>query len=102
MIDHNPSQENTAPRPIQHPMHDHAFQAVLAATVQRRRRELGLRQDELAELASCSTRLVHTLENGKPTLRLDKLLAVLTVLGLELAIVPRNTTPDLPQPRSKR
>jgi hypothetical protein len=31
----------------------------------RRRREPGLRQDELAELANCPTRMVQTLENGK-------------------------------------
>ncbi len=60
----------------------------LAETVRRRRVELGLRQADLAELAGCSQRFVHTLEQGKPTLRLDKLLDVLEVLGLSLSIVP--------------
>ena len=58
----------------------------LAAVVIGRRNELGLRQEELAELADCSVRFVHTLEAGKTTLRLDKLLDVLTVLGLRLEI----------------
>lgn len=68
-------------------MHDQSFPAVLGASVRRRREELGLRQVELAELAACSTRFVHMLEASKPTVRLDKLLAVLLVLGLHLQIV---------------
>ena len=62
--------------------------AALAAAVRRRRHELGLRQDELAELAGCSTRFVHTVEHAKPGLRLDKLLDVLAVLGLGLSVRP--------------
>ena len=58
----------------------------LAAVVMGRREELGLRQEEVAELADCSVRFVHTIEAGKTTLRLDKLLDVLTVLGLRLEI----------------
>ena len=67
-------------------MHDRSFPEALAAGVRRRREELGLRQVELAELADCSTRFVHTLEAGTPSLRLDKLLAVLRVLGLRLQL----------------
>lgn len=47
---------------------------------------MGLRQEELAELAGCSTRFVHTVEAGKPTVRLDKLTDVLGVLGLRLTV----------------
>ncbi|HUF75130.1 MAG TPA: hypothetical protein VMM35_02585, partial [Longimicrobiales bacterium] len=53
--------------------------ASLAAVVTRRRKELGLLQSELAALAGCSERFVHTVEHGKQTLRLDKLLDVLEV-----------------------
>lgn len=60
----------------------------LGSVVKRRRRELGLRQEDLAELAGCSTRFVHTLEHGKPALMLDKVTDVLSVLGLRLAVVP--------------
>lgn len=60
----------------------------LADAVRQRRVELGLRQSDLAELAGCSQRFVHTVEQGKPTLRLDKILDVLEVLGLGLAVVP--------------
>jgi len=55
--------------------------------VRARRTKLGLKQQELAELAGCSTRFVHTVEAGKPTIRLDKLLDVLDVLGLRLTVV---------------
>jgi HTH-type transcriptional regulator / antitoxin HipB len=61
---------------------------VLGAHVRSRREGLGLRQAELADLAGCSTRFVHEVEAGKETARLDKVLDVLEVLGLDLALVP--------------
>jgi y4mF family transcriptional regulator len=70
-------------------MHDRASSAaVLGQEIRRRRLELGLHQDELAALAGVSTRFVHTLEQGKPTLRLDKVLDVLGQLGLDLVVEP--------------
>jgi HTH-type transcriptional regulator/antitoxin HipB len=70
-------------------MHDRADDPTFWADELRHRRlELGLRQDELAALADVSTRFVHTLEQGKPTLRLDKVLAVLAQLGLDLVLEP--------------
>ena len=75
------------------PVHDGFVSSVgrsvslLSETVRSRRKALGLRQAELADLAGCSERFVHTVENGKPSLRLDKLLDVLGVLGLELVVV---------------
>lgn len=62
--------------------------APLAEAVRRRREELGLRQTEVADLAGCSYRFVHTVEHGKTSLRFDKVLDVLEVLGLDLAVVP--------------
>jgi HTH-type transcriptional regulator / antitoxin HipB len=83
-----------------HPRHPFAPDpdriAPLAEAVRLRRTELGLTQAEVAELAGCSQRFVHTVEQGKPTLRLDKLLDVLEVLGLSLEVVAR--TPDLRKP----
>jgi HTH-type transcriptional regulator/antitoxin HipB len=70
-------------------MHDRADDpAFWSDEIRRRRLELGLRQEELAALANVSTRFVHTLEQGKPTLRLDKVLAVLGQLGLDLVVEP--------------
>lgn len=59
-----------------------------AAAVRARREAIGLRQEEVADLAGCSERFVHTVEQGKPTLRLDKVLDVLEVLGLDLTVTP--------------
>lgn len=61
----------------------------IARRVRMARSEAQLRQDELAFAAGVSTRLVHEIEAGKPTLRLDGLIKVLDALGLSLEIVHR-------------
>ena len=55
----------------------------IGAAVRRARKLAGLRQDDLAGLAGVGTRFLIELEAGKPTVRLDKLLAVLSTLGIE-------------------
>jgi y4mF family transcriptional regulator len=57
-----------------------------ASAVRRRRRHLGLRQDELADLAGVSERFVYALESGKRSVQLDKVVAVLSALGLHLEL----------------
>ncbi|MCB9917437.1 MAG: helix-turn-helix transcriptional regulator [Planctomycetes bacterium] len=64
-------------------MHDRS----LGSLVRSRRQRLRLKQAELAELAGCSTRFVHAVEVDKATVRLDKLIDVLRVLGLGLRVV---------------
>lgn len=58
----------------------------LADAVRLRRRDLGLRQDELADLAGVSERFVYALEKGKRSVQLDKVVAVLSALGLHLGL----------------
>ena len=55
-----------------------------------------LRQDELAFAAGVSTRLVHQVEAGKPTTRLDGLLKILQALGLTLEIAERPLRREAP------
>ena len=55
------------------------------------REALGLRQDELALAAGVSTRLVHQIESGKPTSRLDSIVRVLGALGLTLEVAERTS-----------
>lgn len=62
----------------------------LGQEVRARRRALGLTQAELADLAGSSERFVYGLEQGKGTVQLTKLLAVLRALGLGLLIAPGN------------
>ncbi len=59
----------------------------LGLALRRRRKALGLTQEELGRLAGCGLAFLYELESGKPTVRLDKLLAVLGVLGFELSLV---------------
>ena len=58
----------------------------LSGVVRGRRIALNLTQVELADLAEVSERLIRDLEVGRPTIRTDKLFAVLTALGLEIDI----------------
>ena len=54
-----------------------------------RRKEYQLRQEEVAEFARVSERFVREVEKGKHTVRLDKLIDVLTAVGLELVATDR-------------
>lgn len=59
---------------------------LLAGAVRARRRQLSLRQAELADLAGVSERFVYALEHGKKSVQLDKTVAVLAALGLHLEL----------------
>lgn len=56
----------------------------IGAIVRQARLAQGLRQDQLAAAAGVGVRFLVELEGGKPTVRLDKVLAVLNALGLRL------------------
>jgi HTH-type transcriptional regulator/antitoxin HipB len=58
----------------------------IAKSIRQRRIDLGLTQLELADLAEVSERLIRDLEKGRLSVRIDKLLALLKVLGLEILI----------------
>ena len=65
---------------------------LLAAEVRARRIALGLTQQDLADMAGVSERFVRFVEQGRPSIQLDSLLAVLDTLGLELRIATRTST----------
>ncbi|NTW94135.1 MAG: helix-turn-helix transcriptional regulator [Chlorobiaceae bacterium] len=60
---------------------------VLSEFVRNRRKALGLTQPELAEKAGTGLRFVRDLEQGKKTLRMDKVNQVLSLFGYELGPV---------------
>jgi y4mF family transcriptional regulator len=62
--------------------------AHLEHVVRTRRRQLELRQEDLADLAGVSLRFVQALEAGKRSVQLDRVEAVLAVLGLRLRVEP--------------
>lgn len=59
----------------------------LSRLVKSRRKELKITQVELAERAGVGLRFLRELEQGKPTLRLDKVNMVLDMFGYEMAPV---------------
>ena len=54
------------------------------------RKEAGLTQRELAEVCGCGVRFLSDLENGKPTVELDKTIHVLNTLSLDVIISARS------------
>lgn len=62
----------------------------IGATVRQARHSHGLTQTQLAGLAGTGLRFISELERGKPTVALDKTLAVLAVLGLSFKISAAN------------
>jgi y4mF family transcriptional regulator len=58
----------------------------LAKEITEMRKAAGLTQVELAERAGVGLRFVRELEQGKPTVRLDKVNQVLALFGGELAV----------------
>lgn len=58
----------------------------VADAARHRRRALGLTQAEVADLGGVSAKFLIEFERGKPSVRLDKVMDVLDVLGLELRV----------------
>ena len=56
----------------------------LGALVRETRKAQGISQEQLAGVANTGVRFVSDLENGKPTVQLDKTIKVLEALGLGL------------------
>jgi len=64
-----------------------AISVTLSAFVRDRRKSLGMTQPDLAEKAGTGLRFIRELEQGKKTLRMDKVNQVLALFGFELAPV---------------
>ncbi|MBS0213458.1 MAG: helix-turn-helix transcriptional regulator [Proteobacteria bacterium] len=58
----------------------------LAERVRATRKRHGLTQTQLAGLSGTGLRFISELERGKPTVTLDKVVAVLSTLGLQLRV----------------
>lgn len=59
--------------------------------VKRQRNGMNLRQLDVAGLANTGNRLIVDVENGKPTVQLQKVLDLLDILGLEVVIQPKTS-----------
>lgn len=60
----------------------------IAEYVKRMRRETGLTQVDLSEKAGVGLRFVRELEQGKESLRLDKVNQVLSLFASQVGVVP--------------
>ena len=58
----------------------------IANAVREARRSQGISQTVLAQLSNVGLRFVCEIEHGKKTVRFDKLLSVLTTLGMSLRL----------------
>jgi HTH-type transcriptional regulator/antitoxin HipB len=61
----------------------------LGAVVREQRRRLALKQLDIAGLGNTGNRFIVDLENGKPTVQLQKVLDVMDLLGLEVVVRPK-------------
>ena len=58
------------------------------------RKQYNLTQVELSEKSGVGLRLVRELEQGKQTLRLDKVNQILNLFGSEIGVVPMTKTDE--------
>ena len=65
--------------------------AELGTLVRVQRKRMALKQLDIAGLGNTGNRFIVELENGKPTLQLQKVLDVLDLLGLEVVVRPKNS-----------
>jgi len=62
----------------------------LSYFLKKKRKQLNLTQQQLAEKAGVGLRFIRDLEQGKTTLRMDKVNQVLKLFGQELGPLPVN------------
>lgn len=55
----------------------------IAVFIKKKRREAGLTQEEFAMRSGLGLRFIRDLEQGKSTVRMDKVNAALTMFGME-------------------
>jgi len=58
----------------------------IGKSVTRRRRELKLRQDDLAEMSGVTVRTIYNIEEGKGNPSLNTLSRLCDILGLEINV----------------
>lgn len=76
-------------------VHVHSAKEIGLA-IRKCRKNNGLTLTDVAGLTNVGIRFLSELENGKPTVRLDKLLRVANAMGLQLLIV------SPPDPRTEK
>ena len=63
--------------------------STLGKAINDRRRELGLKQKDVADATGFSVSFISDLENGKPTAELGKSIHIINMLGMDLNVDTR-------------
>jgi len=63
--------------------------STLGKAIKDRRRELGLKQKDVADATGFSVSFISDLENGKPTAELGKSIHIINMLGMDLNVEVR-------------
>ena len=63
----------------------------LGTVIRERRKQLALTQLDLAGLSNSGNRFIVEVENGKPSVQLQKVLDLVNLLGLELVVRAKTT-----------
>jgi len=66
----------------------------LSNFVKEKRKSVNLTQPQLAEKAGVGLRFIRELEQGKESLRIDKVNQVLQLFGYEVGAVPKTSLSD--------
>lgn len=83
--------ETANERPLGHSAHTVRTAQDIGRRVRQQRQDMNLRQLDVAGLANTGNRLIVDVENGKPTVQLQKVLDLLDILGLEVVIQPKTS-----------
>ena len=70
-------------------LHPKGYKMNIADFIKEKRKSVKLTQPELAEKAGVGLRFIRELEQGKQSLRLDKVNQVLQLFGYEVGPVPK-------------
>jgi len=62
---------------------------MLSEYLKKKRKSLNLTQQDLASKAGVGLRIIREMEQGKPTLRMDKVNQVLLLFGAELGVISK-------------
>ncbi|AZI69446.1 helix-turn-helix transcriptional regulator [Cloacibacterium normanense] len=66
------------------------MESKLSLFVKEKRKQLKLTQSELAERAGVGLRFIRELEQGKQTVRLDKVNQVLALFGSKMGVIKKS------------
>jgi len=66
----------------------------LAITIKQKRKSLSLTQEQLSLKSGLGLRLIREIEQGKTSMRMDKVNQLLALFGMELIAAPKQRSND--------